>query len=111
MKKEFLYGLASIAFCALLMLNLTLVSRSGSTHLTLQMKSIIAYAQDENPPTKYQTKTVNTGSNATFYVTMNGLQYSRVCDYTQIICEGTGTMDCTPYFSTSNCTPWQLVNP
>jgi|WetSurMetagenome_2_1015567.scaffolds.fasta_scaffold50138_1 hypothetical protein len=60
--------------------------------------------------TGYALKTVNTGSNAQFYITMNGLNYVHTCEYTQTICTGTGTVSCISHFYAYNCTPWKLVN-
>ncbi len=44
------------------------------------------------------TETANTGNNT----------FTRTCKYVETICEGTGTIKCTPSLLTYDCTVWTL---
>lgn len=105
MKKNILFGLITIAFIAVAMLNIGITSKGNIAVLNLQKAFRTASADAESGDSKYLVKTVMTGT-ATQTKMENGVQKTRTCNYTQIVCTGTGDVDCTSGFDYSNCTEW-----
>jgi hypothetical protein len=109
MKKKILFGLTGLAFGALLILNVNIVSKGTSSDLILLKTFMIASAEDGEGGgwiSYVQTKTTNTGT-ATSTAIINGVSYTRTCNYIQTICSGTGTTECTPSLNTTNCSDWK----
>jgi hypothetical protein len=106
MKNKISFGLIAVALIVLAVLNVGIASKGNVAVLNLQKTFKTASANPETGETQTAlVKTVLTGTALQTRIA-NGVQQTRTCNYIQIVCTGTGSVECVSDFDYSNCTEW-----